>query len=166
MNKIPGFLFSFFILLLVGCTGGQAGEDIQTDQNDHPLFAFNDFPDSLFYGVYFGQPFEDSQQNLRQNGFELRDSSGSFYYTKFADSTEVIIAPIAKIKSLKIILKSDNYLKSKEDLLLLFKAKSYTFDSAAGFSVFDYKTKEFDFKLSVFSQENFMRLNFEQKASK
>jgi hypothetical protein len=166
MNKIPGFLFSLLITGLIGCSGNHSNEDVLKDKRNHPLFAFNDFPDSLFYGVYFDQPIEEAKQNLLENGFALIDSSGSFYYRKTTDSTEVILAPPAKIRSLKIILKSTDYLQSKEDLLVLFRARSGSFHTAPEFSVLDFMTKDFSFKLSVFSQKNFIRLNFEKRTSK
>lgn len=165
MNRLRAGFYLFLICFTVSCSGSlvsgtESGEPV------NPLAGFTDFPDSLFEGLYLGQPLADARNNLLQNGFEAVDSSGSFNYWRQGDSIEVIVPDAAKIRTLKIMLHSTACLAAKQRLLNGFSASAERARQSAQFSVFDYQCNDLDFKLTVFSQKDFIRLNFEQQISK
>lgn len=157
---------SWFFLIAVFCfscdsqTGGT--EDVSNDA----LFGFDNFPDSLFLGLYFDQPIEDARKNLEENNFELLDSSGSWSYLNKEDSNEIILPAKEKLHSFKLIMKSERVLKSVDLLHGLFKQESTSGERSSIFSVYNYDLTNSSFKVSVFEQQDFIRLQFEQRISK
>jgi hypothetical protein len=157
---------AFSILLIVMmCACGNTNLNGHVVKED-PLYAFNDFPDSLFFGLYFDQNMEDSRQNLEQNNFVLIDSSGVYRYWSQQDSSEAILPLSANLHSVKLILKSSEMLKSIDLMHAIFKDKSVVAERNTYFSVYSYNLESSSFKLSVFEQKDFIRLNFEEQARK
>jgi hypothetical protein len=152
--------FCCLLLLLGGCGAALENEADAGNAGD-PLVAFNDFPDSLFNSIYWDQPLAEAQSNLHAKGFELIDSSGAFNYYNPGDSTQVIIPESRKIQSLKLLLYSKGYRSQKKRLLDGFTLFATSASQSPEFSVFDYDLGFVDFKLTVFMQEDFIRLNFE-----
>ena len=155
-----------FILVAALCfsCGNQSVNN--TGVSNDPLYYFNDFPDSLFLGIYFDQPIDEARNNLEQNGFELLDSSGSWSYLNKKDSNEIILPPREKLSSFKLIMKSARILKSPDLLHNLFRQKATSAQRSADFSVYHYNQKKSSFKVSIFKQEEFIRLSFEERVSK
>jgi hypothetical protein len=160
-------LFGFFVpvlmLFIVSC-GDAEFADNQEKPNLFP--AFDDFPDSLFYGVNFGQTIEETEKDLIPRGYQIKDSSGSMYFYNDSDSTEFILPDKSTLSSFKIFLRSTHYLNHTKELLECFKTSSVSHDLSDEFSVFQYESEVSDFKLSVFSQSDYLRLSFEERVSK
>jgi hypothetical protein len=101
------------------CACGSSGSTEVSEAVDDPFYMFDDFPDSLFLGLYFDQSIEDSRKNLAQNKFELIDSSGSWRYWNQLDSNEVILPATESLHSFKLMMKSSEIIESI-DLLMIF----------------------------------------------
>jgi len=165
LNKFRQILFLVLLLVLFSCgnSGSQSNNEIKPPDQ---FPAFDNFPDSLFYGINFRQSIQETEQELIALDFELNDSSGSKYFVCKKDSTEFILPDINKLSSFKIFVYSQTYLNHKEDLLNRFKTNSVSNNLSDEFSVFQYELDSVDFKLSVFAQEEYLRLSFEERLSK
>lgn len=158
-------VFSILLIVMI-CACGNSNPNAYVGIEKDPLDAFNDFPDSLFFGLYFDQNMEDSRQNLEQNNFVLIDSSGAYRYWSQQDSSEAILPSSANLHSFKLILKSSEMLKSIDLMHALFNDRSAAAERNTDFSVYSYNLESSSFKLSVFEQKDFIRLNFEEHAGK
>lgn len=157
----------FLVLLAaMACSCGNTNSIVIPEAVDDPLYVFNDFPDSLFLGLYFDQAIEDSRQNLEQNHFELIDSSGSWRYLNNQDSSEIILPSTEHLHSFKLIMKSAETFKSIELMHALFNRNASSAERNADFSIYSYEQKASSFKLSVFEQQDLIRLNFEEQVRK
>ncbi|MBK9190612.1 MAG: hypothetical protein IPM77_03410 [Crocinitomicaceae bacterium] len=155
-------LFSAF----VSCTSDEQSSELKTDSSKDPLEAFNDFPDSLFHGIYFGQTTEETTRWLDNHHFRLLDSSGLWRYINDVDSTEFLVPLTPELRSFKIILNGYDYLNGVNGLKALFQAESVSADFSSEFDIYEFVTGKNEFKLSVFKQPEYIRLNFELKISK
>ena len=151
------------LLLVVMCACGSSGSTEVSEAVDDPFYMFDDFPDSLFLGLYFDQPIEDSRKNLAQNNFELIDSSGSWRYWNQLDSNEVILPATESLHSFKLMMKSSEIIESIDLLHDLFKRNASSVERSTDFSIYNYEQKTSTFKLSVFEQKDLIRLNFEEQ---
>lgn len=149
------------IVIVCACVNPNSAEVSET-VND-PFDMFDDFPDSLFLGLYFDQVIKDSQQNLEQNKFELIDSSGSWRYWNQEDSNEVILPATEHLHSFKLMMKSSEIVRSVDLLHDLFKHNATSVQRSADFSIYNYEQKTSSFKLSIFEQKDLIRLNFEEQ---
>ena len=156
-------LFLILFSFLFSC-GNTENENEIKEVEQFP--AFDDFPDSIFYGVNFDQSIQETETELFALGFELNDSSGSKYFVNKNDSTEFILPDKNKLSSFKIFLYSNHYLTNKQLLLNRFEINASEGSLSDEFSVFQYDLDSVDFKLSVFAQSDYLRLSFEEKASK
>jgi len=161
MNRSAFFGFSVLSVMLTGCCYCGSESDNGTMDSNDPLQAFAAFPDYLFEGIYWNQLTVEACQNLVANDFKLVDASSARTYNNLNDSTQVIVPGINHIHSLKLVLRSENYLAEKERLMRAFQNASTSSDQSALFSVFEYDLGHVDFKLTAFIQEDFIRLNFE-----
>src|SRR5688572_1661342 len=116
MNSIR-LLVGLLAVFLTNACSDASGHANSVNASSDPLYAFNDFPDSLFHGIYWNQPIAESRNQLTKQGFELVDSSGALNYYNQADSTQVIIPDESKIRNLKLVLRSHNYLASGPRLM-------------------------------------------------
>lgn len=153
------------LLLAVLCSCGRQSFTV-TEAWDDPLYVFDDFPDSLFLGLYFDQKTEDARLNMEQNNFELIDSSGAWRYWNQEDSNEVILPATEHLHSFKLMMKSSEIFKSLELLHLLLERGSKTAQRNTGFSIYTYDQKASSFKVSVFEQKDLIRLSFEEQMRK
>lgn len=158
-------LVASFIFFLFSC-GNNESENNQEIKTPDQFPAFDDFPDSLFFGINFGQSNQETQQELFVHGFVLTDSSGSKYFLNRSDSTEFILPDKNKVTSFKIFLYSMHYLANKQALLNRFDINASESSLSDEFSVFQYELDSVDFKLSVFAQSDYLRLSFEERLSK
>lgn len=165
LNKFRQVLVSASLLFLLSCGSADVGNDTETKVPDQ-FPAFDDFPDSLFYGVNFGQSVQETETELLSLNFELNDSSGSKYFVNKSDSTEFILPDKNKLTSFKVFLYSSHYLENKQLLLNRFEINASETSLSDEFSVFQFELDSVDFKLSVFAQSDYLRLNFEEKVSK
>lgn len=159
MNRFSGV----FLILCASCS---ANFDTTNEAGYDPHAAFNDFPDSLYYGVYFNQPIVDAQENLQEHGFRLVDSSGSFRYKNQSDSAEVILQQTDELHTMKIILRSADQLYLKESLRDIFAMSASSYDNSAEFAVYHYTREKNSFEVTLFEQQEFIRLYFEEKLTK
>ena len=159
-------LLPLLTLLLNSCSSGTSQEGLSDNLSRDPLAAFSHFPDSLFNGLHFDQPFADACDDLQQNSFTCIDSSGAFRYYKQSDSTEVVLPYQQRLSGLKVILRSASYRNHQSRLLQAFALTSADKQATADFSIFSYDLATIDFKLTVFTQPGFIRLNFELEKSK
>lgn len=157
------YCFILTAALFISCNS-QSGEIEEVSKD--MLFGFNDFPDSLFLGLYFDQPIQEARKNLEQNNFELLDSSGSWSYLNKKDSNEIILPAKEKLHSFKLIMKSKMIFKSADLLHTLFQQDATSIERSSIFSVYNYDQTNSSFKVSVFEQKDFIRLQFEQRISK
>lgn len=153
---------SILLISIVSACGSPDSIQITEAGDDH-LYMFNDFPDSLFLGLYFDQSIDDSRKNLEQNKFELIDSSGAWRYWNSEDSNEVILAATEHLHWFKLMMKSAESLKSTELMHTIFKQHAVSAQCSSDFSVYTYNQKTCSFKLSVFEQNDLIRLNFEEQ---
>jgi len=165
LKKIGQVLISVSLLFLLSCGGSESQNNTELKVPDQ-FPAFDDFPDSLFYGINFGQSIQETEQELIELGFDLNDSAGAKYFIQKNDSTEFILPDKNKLSSFKIFVYSQTYIKHKKDLLDRFKTSSVGNNLSDEFSVFQYELDNVDFKLSVFAQEEYLRLSFEERLSK
>lgn len=164
-HSVIRVLFLGFFLFLISCGNSETKNGTETEApNQFP--AFDDFPDSLFYGINFGQSNQEAESQLIKQGFILTDSSGSKYFLNQSDSTEFILPDKSKLSSFKVFLYSAHYLTNKQALMNRFDINASESSLSDEFSVFRYELDSVDFKLSVFAQEDYLRLNFEEKVSK
>src|SRR5687767_5619344 len=133
MRAVIGFLA---IVLLAACSDASGHADGANESRD-PLEAFNDFPDSLFQSIYWGQPVSESRYHLMACGFNLVDSSGAFNYYNQADSTQVIVPDESKIRNLKVVLRSQDYLSSGQRLMNAFSLSASAAQQSPEFSIFE-----------------------------
>jgi len=159
-------LVSLFALALLGCSEGHTEPSMITTEEEDPLHAFDDFPDSLFHGIYFGQTTAEARIWLENQHYQILDSSGAWRYFNYADSTEFLIPLLPKINSLKIILSGADYLTNMAKLQALFKSKSISADLSPEFDIYEFETAANKFKLSIFKQTDYVRLSFELRTSK
>ena len=162
VSRVLAFSFLFF---LISCGNSETESGAETEAPDQ-FPAFDDFPDSLFYGVNFGQSNQETELELLTDGFELTDSSGSKYFLNKTDSTEFILPDRNKLTSFKVFLYSTRYITNKQALMNRFDISASESSLSNEFSVFQYELDSVDFKLSVFAQEDYLRLNFEERVSK
>lgn len=162
ISRVLAFSSLFF---LISCGNSESENSPETEAPDQ-FPAFDDFPDSLFYGVNFGQTVQETETELLSLNFELNDSSGSKYFVNKLDSTEFILPDKSKLTSFKVFLYSSHYLKNKQTLLNRFEINASETSMSEEFSVFQFVLDSVDFKLSVFSQQDYLRLNFEERVSK
>jgi len=169
-GKIKLFCLFIPLLFIVSCGGNKTGN---SSENVELFPAFDDFPDSLFYGINFGQTINETEEELLVLGFELKDSSGSKYFVNKIDSTEFILSDKSDLVSFKVFLYSAHYLSKKQQLLNRFEINSSESSLSEEFSVFYYELDNVDFKLSIFSphsgpsgQKDYLRLSFEENLSK
>jgi len=160
MRDVIASLFLVTIVGMTGCAGNTTKRHTELSPAD-PLAAFGDFPDSLFYGIYWNQPLNESQQSMHVNGFELVDSSGAWTFYNEEDSTSVIVPYESKVHSLKLVLRSKGYRTNQERLMTGFESAAITAAQSPEFSSFSFDLKNLDFKLTAFIQPDFIRLNFE-----
>lgn len=154
--------FSILLISIVSACGSP--DSIQTTEaGDDPLYMFNDFPDSLFLGLYFDQSIEDSRKNLERNNFQLIDSSGAWRYWNSEDSNEVILTATEHLHSFKLMMKSSEIIKTIDLLHDLFKRNASSVQRSTDFTIYNYEQKTSSFKLSVFEQKDLIRLNFEEQ---
>jgi hypothetical protein len=154
------------VLVLLGCSGGSTEPSIMAPEAEDPLQAFDNFPDSLFHGIYFGQPTLEARSLLESQHYQILDSSGAWRYFNDADSTELLIPLLPKINSLKIILSGADYLNNMAKLQALFESKSISADLSPEFDIYEFETAANKFKLSIFKQTDYIRLSFELRTSK
>jgi hypothetical protein len=154
------------LLFVIMCACGSSGSTEVSEAIDDPFYMFDDFPDSLFLGLYFAQPIEDSRKNLAQNKFELIDSSGAWRYWNQEDSNEVILSATEHLHAFKLIMKSSEILRSMDLLHDRFKRNATSVERSTDFSIYNYEQKTSTFKLSVFEQADLIRLNFEEQMRK
>jgi hypothetical protein len=154
------------IFIIMACACGDSDSTQVTEVGDDPLYMFNDFPDSLFLGLYFDQPIEESRKNLEQNNFELIDSSGSWRYWNQQDSNEVILPEGESLHSFKLMMKSSEIIETMDLLHDLFKRNASSVQRSTDFTIYNYEQKTSTFKLSVFEQKDLIRLNFEEQMRK
>ena len=156
-----------FVSVLALSFSSCGNPEFEDNEEKSSLFpAFDDFPDSLFYGVNFGQTIEEIENELIPVGYQIKDSSGSMYFYNDKDSTEFILPDKSTLSSFKIFLRSTHYLSHTKELLECFRTSSASSDLSDEFSVFQYESVGVDFKLSVFSQRDYLRLSFEERVSK
>lgn len=140
---------------------------IQGDSEVHTNFPqLVEFPDTLFCGLYWNQPLEESRKNLLQRGFQLTDSSGVWRYWSQMDSTEMILPATSELTSFKVFMRSAQALKNGQELTDLLQAHSQSVVKGQDFTVFSYQTTQHEFKVSKFVQSEFIRLTYELKLSK
>lgn len=164
MNKLLILFLS--CIGFVACTRNNQESQNVLDLQEDPLGAFNDFPDSLYHGIYFGITTEETTNWLDDHNFRLLDSSGLWRYVNDIDSTEFLVPFTPELRSFKIILNGSDYLKGVNDLTALFQAKAVSADFSSEFDIYEFVTGKNEFKLSVFKQPEYIRLNFELKMSK
>lgn len=157
-------LWILLIVMMWAC--GSSNSSKISKLIDDPLYMFDDFPDSLFLGLYFEQGIEDSRKNLAQNKFELIDSSGSWRYWNQQDSNEVILPATESLHCFKLIMKSSEIIETIDLLHDLFKRNASSAQRSTDFSIYNYERKTSSFKLSVFEQKDLIRLNFEEQMRK
>lgn len=157
--------FSILLIVMMSSCGNNGSTEVSA-KGDDPLYMFKDFPDSLFLGLYFDQPTKDSRQNLEQNNFELIDSSGAWRYWNQEDSNEVILPATEHLHSFKLMMKSSEIFRSIDLLHDRFKRNASSAQRSADFSIYNYEQKTASFKLSVFEQQDLIRLNFEEQMRK
>lgn len=162
MNRVC-ILFGF-ILLLVACTNNDTPNT--KEANATALFPeFENFPKSLYYDLTFD--FDDTQINtfLIEHEFILSSEAGSSYYVRAIDSTQLILPAKGNLNSFKLVLKGQKYLANFNELLEIFKSSSSEASLGKDFSIFTVTDKAEGFKLTVFSQPDFIRLHFINKRS-
>lgn len=162
MNKFH-FLICF-ISLLTSCTNSDEANN--QEEITVALFPeFENFPQSLYYDLTFD--FDEDQLNnfLNEQEFVLSSEAGSNYYFRINDSTELILPANKHLNSFKLVLKGQKYLSHFNELIEIFKSKSTESSLGKEFSIFTVIDKSGGFKLTVFCQENFIRLHFINKRS-
>ena len=151
-----------FIVLTVGCSDHQSPDE----ESHHSQFpAFAEFPHKSFYDITLGEAAPDVELKLTAIGFEKIDSSGSAHYLHRADSMEVILPDNPQVNAFRVFLRSVYYLDRRSDLHDWFAVQAIEIRAGNDFSVYRYRLGRAEYKLTVFSQSEYLRLSYEQKPS-
>lgn len=120
-----------------------------------------DFPQQQFKTVELNTDRLAIIDRLKQMPVELiaEEEVAHFYFP--ADSTEIILPNATVINEFKVVLRSSLYLNETSELNGLFKENSTETRSDSTFSIYSYSTQRYDFKVSVFTQPQFIRLHYQ-----
>lgn len=157
------FLVFMLIFFQLSCANNQ--EKSAEEQVDLLFPAFKNFPQELYYDFNFDLDENECDSFFSNHNFKLQESAGANYYWCAEDSTEFIVPENAELNSFKIIFRSQKHLTHSVELIELFKSKSSESAIDKEFSIFTIDNEKVKFKLTFFSQKEFIRLSFTKNRS-
>jgi hypothetical protein len=169
MNFTPSYSLIFcciFSLVLFACSDNSKA-DVQENNTSlaeentvHPYPAFLNFPEKQFKSIYLGETCDQLENEIAKLPVEVIAEEEDNYFYFPADSTELIVPNTIVLNEFKVFLRSRNYLDnySEFDRFLADLATDEAVDDT--FTVYYYETAKADFKLTLFSQPNSIRIHF------
>lgn len=132
----------------------------ENDAGDSMFPAFDHFPEQQFKSIALGDANEDiiAMVSKMQVDQKAKMEVSYFYFPK--DSTELIIPDQAILTEFKVFLYSSTYLSNEPVLRSFFERQAYFVMKDPIFQIFQFKTKSFQFKMTYFKQDDFIRLHF------
>lgn len=153
------FIFSWiFVLSLLSC-GQESSSEKPEQVSNAPFESFQKFPDYAFENIRLTSPTQQGEWLLTQSGFQLKSGS-EFNYSRQSDSTEIVLPDHSDLNTLKIYLRSQEYLQKNGQLLEFFEGFAQKTEHSDVFHTFLFEKHGLAFKLSYFVQDTYLRLNF------
>ena len=159
---VRNLIFISSLLFLFSCAGG--------DPNDAPkgdpgiMRFFEKFPRSQFMDLQLGSPIEEAKGYLAENGFELTEEE-SLRYKHEQEEIEVIIPDGQNIYSMKVFIYNPTDIKEADKLDRLFLDNASENSSNPEFSYYLFHGNNNEYSLTMFTQPDFIRLEYELKSS-
>lgn len=155
MKKI---FISSILLIVLGCNDSNLSDNElvqETDICDFPSFC--DFPAFPFEDLAFGLDNETVMLRLKSSDFALSEQE-NFYYRK-QDSIGIFLPNSDELNNFKIIIENKHYLSKKDDFLSFLEENASKSNKNENFWVGNFMLEQ-PFKMSVFSQKDYLRLEY------
>lgn len=156
MSKLT-LVTGLFVSLIFQSCGDPALPVPINSEKSFPFF--DDFPDSIFYGVYVDQNTELAVHSLNQNGFKLIDSSATYVFMRTEDSIDVYLPDQKEVKELKVFLRSEKMIRERNKLIQGFVLQSKSSENSTDYNICEYDYMGGNMKVSIFTDGGFIRIH-------
>lgn len=155
---------SLFLFFLLWCACGSKNEIVNGSIEYRPK-GFELFPDTLFEGLYMEMSSHELKSILTQKNFVMVDSSTSLVFVRNIDSSQILTNKGEMLTEFKVYLKSNELLSQRDEMMSLFYSFASEKSVSSEYSIYYFNDAKKPFKLTFFSQPEYIRLNFEKQKS-
>ena len=143
------FKFLPFLFFLIGCSSQP-----NNIEEVIPFDEFSQFPNCGFEDLTLGMPLDSAEKNLEKLGYTSVNPS-----TFEKEGFQVFLPESDQLSSIKIILTDPFYVDERKEDFIGFLGK-YADDivNNNSFSVYSYQLDKFRFKLTLYEEVNYLRL--------
>ena len=147
---------------IVGCSAKPepASEEI-TDPNSIKRF-FKDFPEKQFLDVTLGEELAANIEGIVAYNYQKSPDQPN-HFVNNQTNIEVVFADADITNAFKVFFYNDNEIGQAQEFSDFFTDQAISTSQSAAFSVFEIETLENDFSVTLFEQQDFLRLSFELK---
>lgn len=123
---------------------------------------FANFPEMQFLQLHFGMETVQAEEVLKANDFELSYQDETKHYIRKSDSIEVFIPDWDQLLMFRVFLKNGSYLSKKVDFYSFLCKKASKIEENDEICILEFNTINGSYKMSWFSQKDYIRLKFSQ----
>ena len=159
---IRHLIIVFSLLLFVSCDESTSSE---TAIEEQPPELFSNFPEQPFLDIEWAESNIDVEEKLFAQGFQLQPGSEDHFYNSEKKIEFVIAEFSTHLVGFKVFLKGEEDLLKKDEYSRFFERFSTENDVTPQFSTYKIDTPLQEYKVTVYSQDDFLRFEFILKSS-
>jgi hypothetical protein len=151
-------------LLLFACSADETENKIKSETGRLENY-FPNFPEVQFQNIQLGDSMNYIRGILETEEYCAKIARPNHF--KSLDSEVEIILPESDVlNNFKVFFYHEDDIEQKEQFLSFFSENSEEESTSNEFSYFTFKTQKAHFSITLFEQEDFLRLNFELKTTR
>ncbi|UKN00593.1 hypothetical protein K6119_12720 [Paracrocinitomix mangrovi] len=150
------------LVITVGC--GSESENTESQKQEGALVHFNDFPEYQFDGIKLGDDLKSGQHFLADNGYEEKTNQVGHFWNDSLQ-IEVILSDEVRINQFKVFFFEEETVQNADVLKNFFTEKAKSSSLSEEYSVFEFESENSKFSLTLFSQNDILRIQFQLKSS-